>query len=197
MSSSRNLQKSCDVKMADGAGASSSAPPATGEVAAHIAEFLSFRRELARCDAEGTVKPTRSVSPRYVVPVEALTPKVLHVCDIPSLLVGWLPWMCRRLMSKFSHRRVIVGLPAPSSTPAAEPKSRKRPSANPDAAKRKRCTEAGALPTKASGSGLSSGHRTKFVSLIDGMISECGSEVERLAKELEESRENSSQLEGK
>ena len=29
------------------------------------------------------------------------------------------------------------------------------------------------------------------------MISECGSEVERLAKELEESREKSSQLEGK
>ena len=29
------------------------------------------------------------------------------------------------------------------------------------------------------------------------MISECGSEVERLAKEFEESRENSSQIEGK
>ena len=37
----------------------------------------------------------------------------------------------------------------------------------------------------------------QFVLLIDGMISECGSEVKRLAKELEESGENSSQLEGK
>ncbi|KAF3611919.1 hypothetical protein DY000_02047547 [Brassica cretica] len=36
----------------------------------------------------------------------------------------------------------------------------------------------------------------RFVSLIDGMISECGSEVELLAKELEESREKLSQLEG-
>ena len=37
----------------------------------------------------------------------------------------------------------------------------------------------------------------QFVSLIDGMISERGSEVERLAEEVEESREKSSQLEGK
>ncbi|KAF2576610.1 hypothetical protein F2Q70_00003615 [Brassica cretica] len=96
-----------------------------------------------------------------------------------------------------AKRVIVLGLPAPSATPAAALKSRKRPSANPDAAKRKRCTEAGALPTKASGLGLSSRHRAKFVSLIDGMISECGSEVERLAKKLEESREKSSQLEGK
>ena len=38
---------------------------------------------------------------------------------------------------------------------------------------------------------------SQFVSLIDEMISECGSEFERLAKELAESRERSSQLEGK
>ena len=37
----------------------------------------------------------------------------------------------------------------------------------------------------------------QFILLIDGMISECGSEVERLAKELEESRAKSSQLDGK
>nr|VDD24726.1 unnamed protein product [Brassica oleracea] len=91
---------------------------------------------------------------------------------------------------------IVLGLPAPSATPAAALKSRKRPSTNPDAAKRKRCTEAGALPTKVFGSGLSSRHRTKFVSLIDGMISECGSEVKRLAKELEESREKLSSLKG-
>ncbi|KAF2588384.1 hypothetical protein F2Q70_00038656 [Brassica cretica] len=85
MSSSSNFQKSCDVEMADAAGASSSAPPATGEVPAHIVEFCSFQRELARCDAEGTVKPTRSVSLRPVVPVDALTPEVPRVCDtVPS-----------------------------------------------------------------------------------------------------------------
>ncbi|KAF3510619.1 hypothetical protein F2Q69_00006393 [Brassica cretica] len=80
MSSSSNLQKSRDVEMANASGASSSAPPATGEVPAHIAEFLSFQSELARCDAGGTVKPTRSVSPIPMVPVDALTPEVPHVC---------------------------------------------------------------------------------------------------------------------
>ncbi|KAF2570812.1 hypothetical protein F2Q70_00003840 [Brassica cretica] len=96
-----------------------------------------------------------------------------------------------------AKREILLGLPALSATLATAPKSRKRPSANPDAAKRKRCTEAGVLPTKASGSCLSSRHRAKFISLIDGTIGECGSEVKRVAKELEESREKSSQLEGK
>ncbi|KAG2255666.1 hypothetical protein Bca52824_074960 [Brassica carinata] len=178
MSSSSNFQKSCDVEMADAAGASSSAPPATGEVPAHIVEFCSFQRELARCDAEGTVKPTRSVSLRPVVPVDALTPEVPRVCDTvpsggvvamdvstpkveiqpsgssttPIRVVDVEP--AQESMPPPPAKRVIVlGLPAPSATLAAVPKSRKRPSANPDAAKRKRCTKAGPLPTKASGSG--------------------------------------------
>ena len=37
----------------------------------------------------------------------------------------------------------------------------------------------------------------QFVSLIEGVINECGSEVERLAKELAESQEWSTQLGGK
>ncbi|KAF3506675.1 hypothetical protein F2Q69_00006392 [Brassica cretica] len=89
-----------------------------------------------------------------------------------------------------AKRVLVLGLPAPSATLAVVRESRKRPSANPDATKRKRCTKAGPLPTKVSGLGLSSRHRAKFVSLIDGMISECGLEVERLAKEFEEFREN-------
>nr|VDD44643.1 unnamed protein product [Brassica oleracea] len=96
-----------------------------------------------------------------------------------------------------AKRSIVVGLSAPSAAPAVVPKSRKRPSANPYADKKRKCIEAGPLPTRASGSGSASRHRAKFVSLIDGMISEFGSEVERLAKELEESREKSPQLEGK
>ena len=38
-----------------------------------------------------------------------------------------------------AKREIVLGLPALSTTLAAAPKSRKRPSANPDAAKRKRC----------------------------------------------------------
>ena len=37
----------------------------------------------------------------------------------------------------------------------------------------------------------------QFVSLIDGLIGDCGSEVGRLSKELENSQEASSQLEDK
>lgn len=37
----------------------------------------------------------------------------------------------------------------------------------------------------------------QFVSLIDGVINECGSDVEHLAKELAESQERSAQFEGK
>ncbi|KAF3579996.1 hypothetical protein DY000_02030975 [Brassica cretica] len=60
-----------------------------------------------------------------------------------------------------AKREIVLGFPAPIATLAAVSKSRKRPSANSDAAKRKRCTETGVLPTKASGSGLSSRHRAK------------------------------------
>ena len=60
-----------------------------------------------------------------------------------------------------AKRVLVLGLPAPSATLAVVRKSRKRPSANPDATKRKRCTEAGPLPTNVSGLGLSSRHRAK------------------------------------
>ena len=63
MSSSSNFQKNFDVEMTDAAGASSPAPSSAREMPAHIAEFLSFQSELARCYAEGTVKPTRNASP--------------------------------------------------------------------------------------------------------------------------------------
>ncbi|KAJ4871919.1 Uncharacterized protein Rs2_46435 [Raphanus sativus] len=52
-------------------------------------------------------------------------------------------------------------------------------------AKRKRCTksEEGEVSAKLSQ------HRSKFVSLIDGMLGDCGLEVTRLSKELDSSRE--------
>ncbi|KAF2562645.1 hypothetical protein F2Q70_00017055 [Brassica cretica] len=246
MSSSSNVQKNCDVEMAEATGAGSSAPPAAGEVPAHIAEFLSFQSELARCDAEGMVKPARNASPQIVALNDALTSEPSGSSTTPVRVVD--AETAPESMPPPAKRSIVVGLPAvvpksrkrpsanPDATrkrrfqpsgssttpvrvvdaetapesmpppakrsivvglPAVLPKSRKRPSANPDATRKRRCEEAGPLPTKASGSGSASRHRVKFVSLIGGMISECGSEVERFAKELEESRENSSQLEGK
>uniref|UniRef100_M4F5M6 Uncharacterized protein n=1 Tax=Brassica campestris TaxID=3711 RepID=M4F5M6_BRACM len=228
MSSSSNFQKSCDVEMADAGGASLLAPPATGEVPAHIAEFLSFQSELARCDAEGSVNPTRTMPPRPVVPADALTPELKSKFShrVPLRLRFVLSMQpAQESMSPPPAKRVFVlGLPAPSATPAAVPKSCKRPSDNPYAVKRKRCTEAGPLPIKASGSGLSSRHRAivrfkqktslflsvcvsiasssppfvlQFISLIDGIINKCGSDIKRLTKEFEELQLKSSQLEGK
>ena len=196
MSSSSNVQKDGDVEMSDAAGASPSVLPAAGEnssaraaaraVPSHIAEFFSFQSEMARCEVEDMANPTCGVSPRPEVPVEALTPEVLPVCDTipaggvvamdvsvpeveiqpsgssttPACVVDTEP--ANESMPLPPAKRVIVlGLPAPSATLAAAPKSRKRSNTNPDAAKRKRCTEAGALPIKVSGSGLSSRHRTK------------------------------------
>ncbi|CAN7066005.1 unnamed protein product, partial [Brassica rapa subsp. trilocularis] len=97
-------------------------------------------------------------------------------------------------------RVIVLGLLALSAMSAAPAKGRKRPCANPDAPKRKRCTkgpDAGPSSSKAPSSGLMSQHRAKFVSLIDGVINECGSDVEHLAKELAESQERSAQFEGK
>ncbi|KAF3608461.1 hypothetical protein DY000_02048342 [Brassica cretica] len=176
---------------------------------------------MARCEAEKTAIPTCDVSPRSEAPVEAPTFEALPVCDVvlageavaknvlvadaevqPSGSSTTLVCVVEgepapESMPPPAKRSIVVGLSAPSAAPAVVPKSRKSPSANPYAAKKRKCIEAGPLPTRASGSGLASRHRPKFVSLIDGMISEFGSEVERLAKELEESREKSSQLEGK
>ena len=64
-------------------------------------------------------------------------------------------------MPPTAKRSIVVGLPAPSAAPAVVPKSRKRPSANPYAAKKRKCVEAGHLPTRASGSGSASRHRAK------------------------------------
>ena len=81
MSSSSIFQKSCNVAMSNAAGESSSSPPATGAVPAHIGEFLSFQSELARREAEETVNPTRGVFPKPAAPVDALTPEVPPVRD--------------------------------------------------------------------------------------------------------------------
>ncbi|KAF3575385.1 hypothetical protein F2Q69_00059167 [Brassica cretica] len=84
---------------------------------------------------------------------------------------------------------IVLGLPASSTTPLT--KSRKRTGATTETAKKRRCT-AGA---EGEPSGRLSQHRAKFVSLIDGMLSDCGSEIQRSTKDLAESREALKQAE--
>ena len=190
MSSFSNFQKNCDVEMSNAAGASSSGPHVSGAIPAHIPKFLSFQSELARREAEETVNPTRGVYPKSAVTVDDMTPEVPPVRDdVPTGEVvvadasapevefqpsGSSTTPVHVVDAEPIHESmpgppakivIVLGLPAPSVIPAAMPKSRKRPSANPDVAKKRRYTkdsEAAPLPAKASGSGLASRHRAKL-----------------------------------
>ncbi|KAF3566849.1 hypothetical protein DY000_02015729 [Brassica cretica] len=72
------------------------------------------------------------------------------------------------------RKEIVLALRAPSVVPVAQPKGRKR-----------KFTKGGDGESSQQGdSSIASGLRGKFMSLIDGMISECGSETSRLAGEL-------------
>ncbi|KAF3503691.1 hypothetical protein F2Q69_00042613 [Brassica cretica] len=72
------------------------------------------------------------------------------------------------------RKEIVLALRAPSVVPVAQPKGRKR-----------KFTKGGDGESSQLGdSSIASGLRGKFMSLIDGMISECGSETSRLAGEL-------------
>ncbi|KAF3526626.1 hypothetical protein F2Q69_00047479 [Brassica cretica] len=73
-----------------------------------------------------------------------------------------------------ARKEIVLALHAPSVVPVAQPKGRKR-----------KFTKGGdGESAQHGGSSIASGLRGKFMSLIDGMISECGSETSRLAGEL-------------
>ncbi|KAF3569050.1 hypothetical protein DY000_02014568 [Brassica cretica] len=73
-----------------------------------------------------------------------------------------------------ARKEIVLALRAPSVVPVAQPKGRKR-----------KFTQGGdGESSQQGGSSIASGLRGKFMSLIDGMISECGSETSHLAGEL-------------
>ncbi|KAG5397638.1 hypothetical protein IGI04_019452 [Brassica rapa subsp. trilocularis] len=75
-----------------------------------------------------------------------------------------------------ARKEIILVLRAPSSAPVVQPKGRKR-----------KFTKGGdGESLQQGGSNMVSELRGKFMSLIDGMISECGSEASRLARDLTE-----------
>ncbi|KAF3569887.1 hypothetical protein F2Q69_00058886 [Brassica cretica] len=80
-------------------------------------------------------------------------------------------------------KRSVLGLPTPSAAPL--PKGCKRNGTATETAKKRRCSKG----AEGEPSGPLPQYRAKFISLIDGMISDCGSEVERLTEGLAESRE--------
>ncbi|KAF3501897.1 hypothetical protein F2Q69_00041860 [Brassica cretica] len=73
-----------------------------------------------------------------------------------------------------ARKEIVLALHTPSVVPVSQPKGRKRKS-----------TKGGdGESSQQGGSSIASGLHEKFMSLIDGMISKCGSETSRLAGEL-------------
>ncbi|KAG2322866.1 hypothetical protein Bca52824_016079 [Brassica carinata] len=139
-----------------------------------------------------TIVPTLAVPAEGVVAMDTSAPEIevqpsgssstlVHIVDVEPVLESMPP-----PPPPPAKRETVLGPPAPSVIPAAIPKSRKRPGANPDEAKKTRYTkdsEARPSSSKACGSGLVSRQHVKFVLSIEGMISESRIRVERLAKE--------------
>ncbi|KAF2545706.1 hypothetical protein F2Q70_00021523 [Brassica cretica] len=81
-----------------------------------------------------------------------------------------------QIHSLSARKEIVLALGAPSATPVVQPKGRKR-----------KCARGNdGDSSQQEGLNLASGFRGKFVSLIDGMIGECGFEVSRLARDLTE-----------
>ncbi|KAJ4867111.1 Uncharacterized protein Rs2_51349 [Raphanus sativus] len=81
-------------------------------------------------------------------------------------------------------REIVLGLPASNAVPPSRGRSRAGAAGS---AKRKRCTRVRKARFRRDYRSIAP--RYFFVSLIDGMLGDCGLEVTRLSKELDSSRE--------
>ncbi|WZZ71557.1 hypothetical protein YC2023_082927 [Brassica napus] len=163
MSSSQGDKKDSDVEMGE---ATSPAPVLTSpaEAPACVAGHLSFREELVVASCHGTE-------------VMALLPQALPAgSSTTPILVEDKEKTADSMPPPPARKDVVLALRAPSAVLATQPKSRKRKFA-------KSCDGEN---SQRGGSSLASGLRGKFISLIDGMIGECGSETSRLSGELVE-----------
>ncbi|KAL0886101.1 hypothetical protein Bca101_010084 [Brassica carinata] len=193
MSSSQVEKSDSDVEMGE-AGQAPSVPasqaPAVQEATPSLTDgFDSFKAKLSRRSAAKGSKRARIETPN--VPSAAPTP--LPAPSVPSPEVPIHPSGSSTAPIVISgredaiesaplppaKRELVLGLPAAGA--ALLPKGRARAGAT-SGAKKKR-------GAKSEESELSEPLARQFVSLIDGMLGECGSEVIRLSKELESSQE--------
>ncbi|KAF3503246.1 hypothetical protein F2Q69_00042732 [Brassica cretica] len=195
MSSSHGDKRSSDVEMGE---ATSPAPILTSpvEAPACVADHLSFREKLVRHQAEkekvraGAELPSSSAL--AVAPgdgTEGVTPRdtgtlagsvVPDALALPAgssatpILVEDKERAADSMPPPPAKKEIVLALHAPSVVPVTQPKGRKR-----------KFTKGGARESsQQGGSSIASRLRGKFVSLIDGMISECSSETSRLAGDL-------------
>ncbi|KAJ4873979.1 Uncharacterized protein Rs2_44251 [Raphanus sativus] len=193
MFSSPSEKKNSDVEMGE---ANSAFPtPAMHEATpTFLAGFLSFKERLSRCSAEK--EATRNHDESSAVPSSSAMSSLAEgkkSTDHAAPFVGadtalaTVPEVSVQPSGSSTTPAPVPkeekGLPAASTPPL--PKSRKRGSAATEVAKKRRCTKG----AEGEPLGFLMHHRTKFVSLIDGMLDDCGSVIERLTKDLAESRE--------
>ncbi|KAF2542574.1 hypothetical protein F2Q68_00032742 [Brassica cretica] len=206
MSSSHGDKRSSDVEMGE---ATSSAPIPTSpvEVPACVADHLSFRERLVRRQAEkeqvraGTEFPSSSalaIAPGHgtevVTPRDAGTLAGSVVPDASALPTGssTTPILVEdkekaadSMPPPPARKEIVLALRAPSVVPGSQLRAPSVvPVAQPKGQKRKFTKGGDGESSQQGDSSMASGLRGKFMSLIDGMISECGSETSRLAGEL-------------
>ncbi|KAF3525269.1 hypothetical protein F2Q69_00050664 [Brassica cretica] len=182
MSSSQNEKKNSDVEMGE---ANPVLPiPAIHEATpTYVAGFLSFKERLSRRSAE---KETSRTSGMDTAPVQV--PEVLSQPSGSSTTTVPIPekgQVMESMPPPLDRKEIVLGLPAPSAAPL--PKGRKRNGTATGTAKKRRCSKG----AEGEPSGPLPQYRAKFISLIDGMISDCGSELEVQVSGLERDLGNS------
>ncbi|KAL0668033.1 hypothetical protein Bca4012_030737 [Brassica carinata] len=183
MSSSHGDKRSSDVEMGE---ATSPAPIPTSpvEAPACVADHLSFRdrlvrrqaeKEQVRAGAEFTSSSALAIAPGHGTEVGVPDALALPAgSSTTPILVEDKERAADPMSPPPAWKEIVLALRAPSVVPVAQPKGRKR-----------KFTKGGdGESSQQGGSIIASGLRGKFMSLIDGMISECGSETSRLAGEL-------------
>ncbi|KAF3588289.1 hypothetical protein F2Q69_00028955 [Brassica cretica] len=209
MSSTQSDKRGFDAEMGE---ANSQVPRLVPSDSAQAcgAGFLSFRENLARRKAEkepvhaNTELPSSSVmvvtltnAPEVQVPQNAGVQAETSVSCVPDasaqpsgssttpILVDGKEKATESMPPPPPRKEIVLALRAPSATLVVKPKGRKR-----------RCTRGNDRESsQQEGLSLASEFRGKFVSLIDGMISECGSKVSHLARDLTEMQGKLSEFE--
>ncbi|KAF2583116.1 hypothetical protein F2Q68_00004299 [Brassica cretica] len=191
-------KRSSDVEMGE---ATSQAPPPAPSVEAPacVAGFLSFQEKLARRKAEkesvraaaelpssSALAVAQTHGPEVQVPqdvgtqVETSVPCVPDALAQPTgssttlILVEDKERAAESMPPPPARKEVVLALRAPSAAPVVQPKGRKRKLAKGNDGE----------SSQQAGLNLAPGLRGNFVSLIDGMIIECGSKASRLARDL-------------
>uniref|UniRef100_M4D0Y9 Uncharacterized protein n=1 Tax=Brassica campestris TaxID=3711 RepID=M4D0Y9_BRACM len=160
MSSSQGGKRSSDVEMGETT-TLAPIPTSSVEAPACVAGHLSFRKKLARRKAEKE-------------PVRAGTefPSSSALAVAPDRRTEVQERAAESMPPPPARKEIVLALRAPSAVPIAQPKGRK-----------KKFTKGGdGESSQQGGSSLASRLRGKLMSLIDGMISECGSEDSHSAK---------------